>query len=188
MRLPWIKFVVVLVAVWVVAGGIIFWARSVKPTPEKLVRYLDTHPVAGASPKQEASLVDKVAAQLNQLNYEQRREMRMSKKLDAFFRSLAPDQRSRFLDLTLPSGFKEMMESLNKMTHEKRKEFVDKALADMKKHQDDEIPPEQRQFDANSEKIVNQGFKSFYSDASAETKMDMAPLIEQFQRNMQGMR
>ncbi len=187
MRLPWIKFVVVLVAVWVVAGGIIFWARSVKPTPEKLARYLDAHPVTGAS-SQQAGVVDKVAAQLNQLTYEQRREMRMSKKLDTFFRSLAPDQRSRFLDLTLPSGFKQMMESLNKMSHEKRKEFVDKALADMQKHQDDEIPPEQRQFDANGEKIVNQGFKSFYSDASAETKMDMAPLIEQFQRNMQGMR
>jgi preprotein translocase subunit SecA len=188
MRLPWIKLVVALVVVWLVAGGIIFWARSVKPTPEKLVRYLDAHPVTGASARDEASMVDKVAAQLNQLTYEQRREMRMSKKLDTFFRSLAPDQRSRFLDLTLPAGFKQMMDSLNKMSHEKRKEFVDKALADMRKHQDDEIAPEQRQFDANSEKIVNQGFKSFYSDASAETKMDMAPLIEQFQRNMEGTR
>jgi hypothetical protein len=188
MRLPWIKFVVALVAVWVVAGGIIFWARSVKPTPEKVMQYLEAHPVSGASPQQEANVVEKVAAQLNQLTYEQRREVRMSKKLDAFFKSLTPDDRSRFLDLTLPTGFKQMMDSLNKMTHEKRQEFVDRALADMKKHQDDEIPPEQRQFDANAEKIVNQGFKSFYSDASAETKMDMAPLIEQFQRNMQGLR
>src|ERR1700744_6072762 len=99
MRLPWIKFVVVLVAVWVVAGGIIFWARSVKPTPEKLARYLDAHPVTGASAREEAGMVDKVAAQLNQLTYEQRREMRMGKKLDTFFRALAPDQKSRFLDL-----------------------------------------------------------------------------------------
>ncbi|HEY3901454.1 MAG TPA: hypothetical protein VGM54_22785 [Chthoniobacter sp.] len=186
MRLPWIKFVIALVAVWVVAGGIIFWARAVKPTPDKLVHYLDAHPVNGASPKQEAGLVDKVAAQLNQLTYDQRREVRMSKKLDSFFRSLAPDQKSRFLDLTLPSGFKQMMESLNKKTHEERKAFVDKALADMKKHEDDETSPEQRQLDANSKKIINQGFQSFYSDASADTKMDMAPLIEQFQRNMQG--
>jgi hypothetical protein len=55
----------------------------------------------------------------------------------------------------------------------------------MKKHEDDEIPPDKRQLDANGEKIIDQGFRSFYSDASAETKMDVAPLIEQLQHNLQ---
>jgi len=186
MRLPWIKFAIVLAAIWMVAGGIIFLARAAKPTPAKVVQYLDAHPAAGASSQDQAKMVDTVAAQLNGLTYEERREVRMSRKLDAFFRALPPDQQSRFLDLTLPAGFKQMMDALNKMTHEKRKEFVDKALADMKKHEDDELPPDKRQLDATGEKIVNQGFRSFYSDASAETKMDVAPLIEQLQRNLQG--
>jgi hypothetical protein len=39
--------------------------------------------------------------------------------------------------------------------------------------------------DENMQKIVDQGLKSFYSEASAETKMDLAPVIEQMQRNLQ---
>jgi len=42
--------------------------------------------------------------------------------------------------------------------------------------------------DANAEKMINQGLKSFYSEASAETKMDLSPLLEQMQKNLQGLR
>ncbi|EDY18387.1 hypothetical protein CfE428DRAFT_4171 [Chthoniobacter flavus Ellin428] len=188
MRLPWIKIVATLLVIWAVAGGAIYWAHSAKPTPESVMRYLDEHSVANASAKDREETVEKVAKQLNQLSYQERREGRVNKKVDGFFRTLPADDQTRFLDLTLPTGFKQMMESLNKMTREKRKQFVDKALADMKKHEGEDSPDGQRDLDANGQKIIDQGFKSFYSDASAETKMDVAPLIEQLQRNLQGLR
>jgi len=188
MRLPWFKLLAALLAIWAVAGGVIFWARSAKPTPESVMRYLDQHPAANVSPQDREKMLEKIASQLNQLAYEQRREVRMSKKLDAYFRSLSPADQARFLDLTLPTGFKQMMDALNKMTPEKRKELVDKALADMKKHEGDDVPEDKRKLDANGQKIIDQGFRSFYSDASAETKMDTAPLIEQMQKNLQGLR
>jgi len=188
MRLPWIKLVAILLIIWAVVGGVIYWAHSVKPTPESVMRYLNEHPVASASPADRGKMVEKIAKDLNQLPYEQRREVRMSRKLDGFFRALPSDEQTHFLDLTLPTGFKQMMDSLNKMTPEKRKEFVDKALADMKKHEGDDVPEDRRNLDANGQKIIDQGFRSFYSDASAETKMDVAPLIEQLQKNLQGMR
>jgi len=136
MRLPWIKLVIILAGIWAVVGGVIYWARSAKPTPEGVVRYLESHPISGASEAERRRMMEKIADQLNQLNYEQRREVRMSRKLDAFFRALPPDDQTRFLDLTLPTGFKQMMDALNKMTPEKRKEFVAKALEDMKKLQE----------------------------------------------------
>src|SRR5258708_28373657 len=144
MRLPWIKLVIILVGIWVVIGGVIFWARSAKPTPEVVVRFLESHPVAGTSEQEREKLMEKIAAELNQLSYEQRREVRISRKLDAFFRALPPDEQTRFLDLTLPTGFKQMMDALNKMTPEKRKQFVSKALEDMKKRGDEDIPEERR--------------------------------------------
>ena len=39
--------------------------------------------------------------------------------------------------------------------------------------------------DANAEKMIDQGLKSFYKDASAETKMDLSPLLDQMQKNLQ---
>jgi hypothetical protein len=188
MRLPWFKLVAILLVIWAIAGGAIYWARSVKPTPESVIRYLDEHPVADVSASERSRMLEKIAKQLNQLSYAERREVRMSRKLDRFFRALPPDEQSRFLDLTLPAGFKQMMDALNKMTPEKRKQFVDKALADMRKHEGEDPPEGQRNLDANAQKMIDQGFRSFYSDASAETKMDVAPLVEQIQRNLQNVR
>jgi hypothetical protein len=184
MRVPWFKVVALLLAIWLVVGGAIYWARSVRATPQSVMRYLDGQPLNGKSQAGRDDVIKRVAGQLNQFSYDQRRDMRVGRKLNGFFKELSPAEQSRYLDLTLPTGFRKMMESLNRMTHEKRQEFVDKALADMKKHEGD-APPD-AQLDANAKKVIDEGFKSFYGDANADVKMDMAPLIEQMQRNMQG--
>lgn len=186
MRLPWLKLIAALVLVWLVAGSVIFFARRAKVTPEAVATYVAAHPVEGKPPAERAKVIEKLARQMNQLGYEERRNFRMGKGLDGFFRALTPEEQARFLDLTLPTGFKQMMEALNKMTPDARQNFVAKALDDMKKREG-ELPPD-REFDANARKIMDQGFRTFYSEASAEVKMDVAPLIEQLQRNLQGRR
>ncbi len=185
MRSLWLKAAVILVAIWVVAGGAIFWARSVKVTPESLAAYLETHSIDGKTGRERAKMIEKVADQMNALGYDDRREVRMGKKLDALFRSLTPEEQGRFLDLTLPTGFRQMMDSLNKMDPAQRKKFVERSLRDLRR--DGETPPD-RELDANARKIIDQGFKSFYSEANAEVKMDVAPLIEQLQQNLQSFR
>jgi hypothetical protein len=183
MRLPWLKLLLILGAIWLVAGGGMFLARRAKATPETLVAYVQENPLEGKSPKDRARIIEKTAKQLNELGYEERQQFRMGRKLGEFTRALTPDERDRFLDLTLPTGFKQMMESLNNMTPEKRQRFAEKALEDMKKREGERPPNEE--LDATGRKIIEQGFKSFYSEASAEVKMDVAPLIEQLQKNLQ---
>ncbi len=184
MRFPSLKVIGTLVGIWIFVGGVIFFARSAKVTPESLVAYADTHPIAGKSAGDRSKIIEKLAGQMNLLPYEDRRGVRVSKGLDGFFRGLTPEEQMRFLDLTLPTGFKQMMEALNKMTPEKRQKFVTKALEDMQKGEGDR-PPD-AELDANARKIIDQGFKSFYSEASADVKMDVAPLVEQLQKNLQG--
>ena len=75
------------------------------------------------------------------------------------------------------------MEVFNKMDPVKRKELIGHALDEMKKHAGEGPPPGMD--DGMRAKIVDQGLKSFYADANADTKIDMAPLIEQMQRNIQ---
>jgi hypothetical protein len=183
MRPLWFKAALVLAAIWLVAGGAIFWARSVKVTPASITSYLDAHPIAGQSAADRAKLIEKVADQMNALTYEERREVRMGKRLDGFFRALTPEEQSVFLDRTLPTGFKQMMESLNKMEPMKRKQFVERSLRDMREREG-----EDPKIDQNARKMIDQGFKSFYSEASTEVKMDVAPLLEQLQKNLQGLR
>lgn len=191
MRPVWIKAFLLVVAVWLVAGGVTWWARSTKPTPERVMAYVDSHPIDGKSPSEREKVMEKVADQLNRLSYEERRELRIRRKLDQFFNRLNPQEQSRFFDLTLPEGFKQMMEALNKMDREKRKKFVNDAVADLQRDAARDLSEESREkflHDPNTQKIIDQGLKSFYSDASAETKMDVAPIIEQMQKNLQQFR
>jgi DNA-directed RNA polymerase specialized sigma24 family protein len=186
-RSTWIKAALLLAVVWIVAGGLIWWARANKVTPEALMAYVESHPIEGKSPGERGKTVESVAKKLNHLTYEERREVRLSRRLDRFFKTLNPDEQSRFLDLTLPEGFRQMMEALNKMEPEKRKAFVERTLEQLRKDEgmDPEEARERFEKDGNIQKIIDQGLKSFYSDASAETKMDLAPVIEQMQRNLE---
>ena len=187
----WIKAGILLLIVWALAGGLIWWARSSKVTPESLMAFVEVHPVEGKTPSERAKTMEAVAKKLNRLTYEERREVRLSRKLDSFFRTLSPDEQSRFLDLTLPDGFRQMMEALNKMDRERRKEFVERTLAELQKQEREDTPAEVHERfekDGNAQKIIDQGLKSFYSEASAETKLDLAPIIEQMQRNLQSFR
>jgi hypothetical protein len=191
MRPLWIKAALLLAAVWIIAGSLIWWARSRKPTPDRLLAYVETHAIEGKSSQDRGKVIESVATQLNGLSYDERREIRINRRLDQFFRSLSADEQTRFLDLTLPEGFKQMMDALNKMDREKRKQFVERTLKEMQKQEGRETSDEERERfleDRNAQKIIDQGLKSFYSEASAETKLDVAPILEQMQRNLQGLR
>lgn len=183
MRSSWTKAAAFIALVWLLAGGVIWLNRYLQPTPASIAAYVASHPVGNLSGKGRAKVIDHVASQMNGLDYKQRQDLRMARTLDGFFRSLSSAEQNEFLDLTLPAGFKQMMEALNRMEPEKRKQFVDRALADMKKREGDE-PRE----DPHAQKIVQQGLRSFYSEANADVKLDVAPLIEQMQKNMSSMR
>ncbi len=187
MRSLWIKVAALLLVVWLVVGGAIFWARSAKVTPESLTKHIEALQIDGKPESTREKEIKKVADQLNRLTYDERREVRMSRKLDRFFKKLTPVEQERFLDLTLPTGFKQMMEALNKMERPKRQQFVSRTLREMRER-DGEERQRDTEDEAAAQKIIEQGFKSFYSEASAETKLDVAPLIEEMQKGLQSLR
>lgn len=180
----WVRPLLVLAAVWLTAGVIIYFAKSAKPTPASIASYLDTHSLAQASEGERAKIIDTIAAQLNRLDYPERHELRRTRQLDGFYKEMSDAERGRFLDLTLPQGFRQMMQAFNKMEPQRRKRFVEKAIAELEENgtnpeQDENITTEER------EKIVKEGLTAFYEEANAEVKLEFAPLIEQLQRALQ---
>ena len=180
----------ILAGIWLVAGGIVWMARSAKPTPASLERYVAAHRLEGAAPAERARTIEQVAAQLNGLTYEDRRTFREKRELDGFFKALTPEERGRFLDLTLPAGFHQMMTALNAMKPEQRKKIVQRALADLQSGRGpggrDAASADRPPIDAaQQEKIIQQGMSAFYEDANADVKLDFAPVIEQMQRSLQ---
>lgn len=179
------KTLAVLAAIWLVAGIAVLFSRSASPSPEKLTAYLESHPLTGLSDPQRTKILEKAAVQLNSLNFEQRRELRDSETLRRLFVDLKPPERSRFLDLTLPEGFRQMMSALNKMDPAKRQKIVQQALDDISKN----TPQSAERLDEKEiKKILSEGVSSFYENANADVKLDFAPVLEAMQRGVQNLR
>ena len=184
MKLFW-RTAAVLIAIWGLAAVVIWVSRSASPTPEKLKAYVGSHSLAGAGDAERARILEKTAAQLNSLTFEQRRELRESGAVRGFFENLTPAERARFLDLTLPEGFRQMMSALNKMNPEKRQKLVQRALDDIRKNAPQSAD---RIHEDEVKKIVGQGVSSFYENANADVKLDFAPVLEELQKNLQSPR
>ncbi len=179
-----IRVVGILVAVWALAAGVIWLVRAERPTPAKIEAYLAANPLEAREPRDRAEVIEAMAAKVNRLEFDERRELQQTQRARDFFEAMNGEEQSRYLDLTLPEGFKQAMLALNKMTPEKRKQLVERALENIEKGgppEDADAPPVD---EAMMEKIVAQGVTSFYEDANAEVKMDFAPVIEQIQRSL----
>ena len=179
----WLKTTGAIVLTWIVAAGIIHFARASKPTAQSITDYIRREDITAKNNAQRARMIVRVEDMLNRISFDERQQLQRQGVTRDFVRTLTPDEQSAFLDATLPAGFKQWMESFNKMDPERRKRIVDRALAEMKKHEG-EAP---RNIDDKlTQKVVDQGLHSFYSDANADVKLDLAPLIEQMQKNLQG--
>lgn len=177
--------------IWLVALAGIHWARSMKPTPASMEAYLATRgDLSSLTEAERTEVIDRMARDLNRLTLEQRQELRRgNSRFDTFFAQLTPAERSDFLDRTLPEGFKQMMLAFNKMEPAKRKKFVQRALDDLDKIESEGMRPADRALeDAQAQKIINQGLDSFYNEANADVKLEMAPVIERMQQVMQNVR
>ena len=180
----WLKTILALAVLWAVALGGIHWLHASKPTEQSVADALAKTNLAARSPSDRARTLHDVEDQLNELSFDERQKLQRDGATRRFFLALTPAEQSAFLDATLPTDFKQIMEVFNKMDPAKRKQFVSRAVDDMQKHAGEQ-PPGGLVNDKVAQRVTDEGLKAFYSDADAGTKLDLAPLIEQMQRNLQ---
>jgi len=182
-----------LAAIW---GGVaIVMGVTAKHTssPEKVRDLMSTAPWlkdGSASDKAREEHIGDVIAQINLLDFDQRRALREGEQdqSKAFFETLTQDEKNRFLKDTVEQHFKSVMKAFNKMAPEERKRLVKQAQADMKRGRVDGANLEQMKKEDEQlfETVVTKGIGAYYEEASAETKMDLAPLMEEMQQRLRG--
>ena len=179
----WLKTGALVAAVWLVAAIIIHFANASHPTAATVIAYersLDLDSLQGDA---RARAIKRMEDMVNQITFEERQQLDRERVGRDFLHKLTPDEQGAYLDATLPTGFQQLMDSFNKMDPVKRKLIVTQALARMKEHQGEGPPPGADSTVAQY--VVDQGLKSFYRDADADVKLDLAPLVEQMQLNLQ---
>ena len=181
----WLKVAGVLVLVWVVAGGLIYWSRASRPTAQSLSAYMEAQTLENLGPAERGRVIRNVADQLNRLDFKDREELRKLRRDREFFQQLTPGERKEFLELTLPQGFSELMKALNAMSPNERKKVVRRALRGIER---DNPELAERFTEKDAAQVVSRGLEAFYEDANADVKLDFAPVIERLQRASQNLK
>jgi hypothetical protein len=186
-----LKGIAALLLLWGIAYGVVRWAGSVRASPEKVAAFVEENPLEEVEdPGERKRIIGTLATMLNELEASEVRVLEESAESDPrrdFFMQLSPDEQFYFLQRRVGRAFQQMMQSFNEMDREERKKIVERSLKRMEEERGgpgrlEETDP------AVAEKITEAGLKAYYEDASAETKIDLAPLLEEMQRSMAGMR
>ena len=181
---------------WVSVWGIMKVAGGMRATPEKVMEFVEGNPLAEVTdPEERKKVIDKLAHMMNQLepdemsrmmdDDEERREER-DRRGELLFGNMTEEEQWYFMEKRAGRAIEQMMLVFNAMDPVERKRIVQRTLKDMEQRGNNE-DARSRMMEQDPEladKIVNEGLRAYYQKASAETKLDLAPLMEAMQRNV----
>ena len=185
-----------LAAAWLLVLGGYALAEHWKMTADKLRAYLAQNDLNRLSGEARTKALRDLADKINGLSPEERRNARLGRLWSTWFDEMTEQEKSAFLDATLPTGFKQMLTSFEQLPADRRKQVIDNALKNLKARRAETSAAGAQPTNASgsngpvlSEDLQKQvaviGLKSVYSDSSAETKAELAPVLEEVQRNME---
>ncbi len=182
-----------LAVVWALAWGGYTLATRSKVTVEKVQAYVNSVDLAKLSAAERAKAIQKLADQLNALSFDERRRTRLDGTWRDWFKDMTEEEKGQFIEATLPTGFKKMITAFEELPEDKRRRSVDDSLKRLREAQRQtgdsrtalggtNAPPLSEDL---QKKVATIGLKSFYSQSSAQSKAELAPLLEELQRQMQ---
>jgi hypothetical protein len=185
-----------IVGLWLVALSVAGYAKNRRMTAEKFIVYAESVQLDRLSGEARARTLRELADRLNRLSLEERRRARMDGAAFRVFNQMTDEEKAGFIEATLPTGFKQMLASFEQMPEDRRKRAVDDALRNLRNERaraesgEDPGGPEgtngppvlSPELEA---KVRSLGLQAFYSQSSAATKAELAPVLEELQRLME---
>jgi DNA-directed RNA polymerase specialized sigma24 family protein len=187
-----------LVVIWLVVFATRSVAGSKKMTAERIQKEIasaqfddwsQTDSPSPAIAKQREKKIREIADMTNRLDFQEREKNRDNRSGEEFFRLLNSKERNLFIDLTVAESMNRFMQALDQMPAAERKRFVKQGLEEVAKGRTAEDMQRTRELgDDVMEKITQEGMRAYFEKSSAETKLDLAPLMESMNEVMQGLR
>lgn len=189
-----VKGGILLVSIWLLVWGVTTWADGRKATPERVSKMIsesefeDWSDEIGAESdvSKRRDRLEEIAQVLNRLDLRQRDKLRENRSGMELFTRLSTDEKIYFVELTLTQSMKRMMEAFDELPEKERERLVEKSIRDLQGAGGDDLARLQEEDPEVLERIVTKGLGAYYQNASAETKMDLAPLMDAFGEVLSG--
>jgi len=177
--------------IWALAVAGHWYFGTLVVTADKVRAYVQSIDFANLTGAARAAALKKLEGELNALSYEERQRLRLEHFMKDWFALMTEEEKSQFIEATMPTGFKQTIEAFEKLPEEKRRKAVDDAIMRLRASPNAGLapasgtnaqPPISQELEAEIRTI---GLKSFYSQSSAQTKAEAAPLLEEMQRQLE---
>ncbi len=189
-----VQAIVCLAGIWLAAWVGHRYFESRKMTADKVHAYVDSVNFGQLTGAARAKALKELEDKLNALPYDERQRLRAGHLLTNWFAQMTDDEKTQFVEATLPAGFKQMINAFEQLPEDKRRRVIDDAMKNLRATNNRDAsggatkgatngpPPISPELEA---KIRTIGLKSFYSQSSAQTKAEVAPFLEEMQRQME---
>ncbi len=182
-------------AIWGMAMTGYRIARNTRVTAEKVSAYVQATDLSKLTGEARAQALKRLADMLNALSAEERRRVRLERTTSGWFEQMTEAEKGAFIEATMPTGFKQMLTAFEQLPEDKRRKTVDDAMRRLREARDQ---PQTRggggPAGTNAPPVLSEdlqakvrtiGLKTFYSQSSAQTKAELAPVLEELQRVME---
>lgn len=181
----WQRGMVVLLAVWAVAIPVIWVTRAMRPTAQKTVAFIQAHPLHSRSAAERLRTVEELADLLNRLDFDERQKVQFDDPMRTYYAEMSEAERAQFWNLTLRPGMHQTVDAFNRMAPEGRRRLLNVAVAELDRLRDSPADLNQTLSDKNVDRIVQEGVRSYFTDADARSKLEMQPVLERVQNILQ---
>ena len=192
-----LKTLLALALVWGVVWGIRTWAGSRKITAERVnhemveAGFADWSEHSGDSNEAERreKKIREIAEMANRLDFQEREKNRENRSGEEFFRKLDDKEKELFVDLTIMESMNRFMTALDELKPAERRRFVQQGLKEIEEGKTaEEMARAEAMGKDLLDRISQEGMRAYFEKASADTKLDLAPLMEAMNEVMQGIR
>lgn len=191
----WIAAALALACVWAVVSVVMHQTDPLVSWPEKVIALAEEAPwLQGQEMTHEArqQYLDKVITSLIKMDFGQRKRTREDGEevLEKFFQSLTEEEQKEYVNRTVKPHLDFIGRAMKNMGEEDRKRFTTRLKADLKNaaaagDAGDPASEADRQFMAE---LIAEDPVLFLQDAPLKVKMKLAPMIEDMQSRVQGIR
>jgi hypothetical protein len=190
---PLLFAAVALAIVWGATVMAFHLAGKTRMTAEKVRQFTLSIDLAKLSAADRDQAIADLAARVNALTFEERLKWRRGDEWKKWFAVMTEAERRKFIAATLPTGFQQTLNAFSQLPTGQRKKFIDDAVQRLKEDGNAGLNRSVADYGQSgppplSPELENQvralGMKQLYSDSSAEAKAELAPLLEEMQRQI----